>query len=51
MSTRNVATTAAVVVTVAAGSVAGLTAWLLVTTPATTALQFYQAFSRLAHYL
>ena len=44
MSTRNVATTAAVVVTVAAGSVAGTIAWLLVTTPATVALQFYQAF-------
>ena len=51
MSTRNLATTAAWVVAVAACSVAGLTAWLMVTSPTTVALTFYQAFTHLAHYL
>ena len=38
MSTRNLATTAAWVVALTACSVAGITAWLLVTSPATVAL-------------
>ena len=51
MSTRNLATTAAWVVAVAACSVAGVTAWLLVTTPTTVAMAFYEAFSHLVRYL
>ena len=51
MSTRNLATTAAWVVAVAACSVAGLTAWLMVTSPTTVALTFYQAFAHLTQYL
>ena len=38
MSTRNLATTAAWLVAVTACSVAGMTAWLLVTAPATVAM-------------
>jgi hypothetical protein len=38
MNTRNLATAAAVIVTMAACSAAGTTAWLMVTSPATVAL-------------
>jgi cytochrome c-type biogenesis protein CcmH/NrfG len=38
MNTRNLATTAAVMVTMAACSVASVTAWLMVTSPTTVAL-------------
>lgn len=51
MSTRNLATTAAWVVALTACSVAGLTAWLLVTSPTTVAMTFYQAFAHLVRYL
>jgi hypothetical protein len=67
MTTRNLAMTAASLVTVAACGLAGATAWLLVTAPATVALavqardaqplaQFalhalYEAVMRLARYL
>ena len=67
MSTRNLATTAAWLVAVTACSVAGMTAWLLVTAPATVAMavqgrdvqplaQFalhalYEAVTRLVRYL
>jgi hypothetical protein len=51
MSTRNLATTAAWVIAVTACSVAGLTAWLMVTSPTTVALAFYEAFAHLVRYL
>lgn len=51
MSTRNLATTAAVVVTMAACSVATVTAWMLVTAPTKIALQFYEAFTHLVRFL
>jgi hypothetical protein len=51
MSTRNLATTAAWVIAVTACSVAGLTAWLMVTSPTTVALTFYEAFAHLVRYL
>ena len=67
MSTRNLATTAGWVVAVTACSMASVTAWLLVTAPATVAMavqgrdvqplaQFalralQQALTRLVHYL
>jgi hypothetical protein len=51
MNTRNLATAAAVVLTMAACSPATVTAWLLVTSPTTVALTFYQAFAQIARYL
>ena len=51
MSTRNLATTAAWVIAVTACSVATLTAWLMVTSPTTVALTFYEAFTHLVRYL
>jgi hypothetical protein len=67
MSTRTVAATAGWVVALAACSMAGLTTWLLVTAPTSTALAvqrgdaepfvqlavdaLYQAFTHLARYL
>jgi hypothetical protein len=51
MSTRNLATTAAWVVAVAACSVAGITAWMLVTAPTDVAMAFYEAFAHLARHL
>jgi len=51
MNTRNLATAAAVVLTMAACSLATVTAWLLVTSPTTVALTFYQAFAQIARYL
>ncbi len=51
MSTRNLATAAAVVVAIAACAVATVTAWLLVTAPTTIAFQFYEAFAHLVRYL
>ena len=51
MSTRNLATTAAWVIALTACSVAGITAWLLVTSPTTVALTFYHAFTQIARYL
>jgi hypothetical protein len=51
MSTRNLATTMAWMVAVTACSVAGLTAWLMVTSPTTVALAFYEAFTHLVRHL
>ena len=67
MNTRNLAMTAAGVVAVAASSVAGVTAWLLVTAPTTVAMAvqggdaqplaqlalhaLYEAVTRLVRYL
>ena len=51
MSTRNLATTAGWVVAMAACSVASVTAWLLVTSPTTVAMAFYDAFAVLVRYL
>jgi hypothetical protein len=51
MSTRNLATTAAWVVALTACSVAGITAWLMVTSPTTVALAFYQAFAHVVSLL
>jgi hypothetical protein len=51
MNTRNLATTAAVMVTMAACSAATVTAWLLLTSPTTVAMTFYQAFAQIARYL
>ncbi len=51
MNTRNLAMTAAAVVAMAACSVATVTAWLLVTAPATVAFQFYEAFAHLVQFL
>jgi hypothetical protein len=51
MSTRNLATTAGWVIGVTACTVAGLTAWLMVTSPTTVAVAFYEAFAHLVRYL
>jgi len=51
MSTRKLATTAGWMVAVTACSVAGVTAWLLVTSPTTVAMAFYDAFAHLVRYL
>jgi hypothetical protein len=51
MSTQHLATTAAVMVTMAAAAMAGVTAWLLVTTPTTVALAFYEAFAHVVRLL
>ena len=51
MSTRKLATTAGWVVAVAASSIAGVTAWLMVTSPTTVAMAFYDAFAHLVRHL
>ena len=51
MTTRNLATAAAVILTMAACSTVTVTAWLLLTSPTTVAMAFYQAFTQIARYL
>jgi hypothetical protein len=51
MSTQNLATTAGWVVAMAACSMAAVTAWLLVTSPTTVAMAFYDALAHLVRRL
>ena len=51
MNTRNLAMTAAGMVAMAACSMAAITAWLLVTSPASVGLAFYDAFADLTRHL
>ena len=51
MTIRNLAMTAAGMLAMAACSSAAAIAWLLVTTPATIGMAFYDAFAHLVRYL
>lgn len=51
MTTRNLAMTAAGMLAMAACSTAAVTAWLMVTAPASVGMAFYDAFAHLVRYL
>lgn len=51
MTTHNLAMTAAGMLAMAACSMAAVTAWLLVTSPASVGIAFYDAFAHLVRYL
>ncbi len=51
MNTHNLAMTVAGVVAAAACSLASLTAWLMVTSPAKVAFAFYDVFAQLIRHL